>query len=95
MLREHPAVKDAGVVGVPDGIRGQRIEAYVELRDGVLGDDRLQQDLINCVKTRYSRFAYPRRVVFAETLPRSATSKVQRAELRWIALASSRRSNHD
>jgi acetyl-CoA synthetase len=89
VLREHHAVQDAGVVGVADGIRGQRIEAFVELRDGVVGDEQLERELIDHVKTRYSRFAYPRRVVFVECLPRSATSKVQRAELRRIGLESS------
>jgi len=49
----------------------------------------LERELIDHVKTRYSRFAYPRRVIFTERLPRSATSKVQRAELRRIGLESS------
>jgi acetyl-CoA synthetase len=89
ILREHPAVKDAAVIGVPDHIRGQRIEAFVELQDGATGNDRLERDLIDHVKSRYSRFAYPGHVVFTDALPRSATSKVQRHELRRIALASS------
>ncbi|AEN13441.1 MULTISPECIES: AMP-binding protein [unclassified Streptomyces] len=82
VLRGHPAVADAGVVGVPDAVRGQAVKAWIELSPGYEADGSLAEDITRFARAAHSRFAYPRLIEFVDELPRSATGKIQRAALR-------------
>ncbi|MGF1338628.1 acyl-CoA synthetase [Streptomyces flavovirens] len=82
VLRGHPAVADAGVVGVPDTVRGQAVKAWIELSPGYEADGSLAEDITRFARAAHSRFAYPRLIEFVDELPRSATGKIQRAALR-------------
>ncbi|MUL49892.1 AMP-binding protein [Mycobacterium sp. CBMA293] len=82
VLSKHPAVADVAVVGRPDEIRGEVLEAFVVVVDHAVGDATLEAELQQLVKTTYSAHAYPRRVHFIDTLPRTSSGKVQRFVLR-------------
>ncbi|MDN3292550.1 AMP-binding protein [Streptomyces ficellus] len=81
-LLAHPDVVEAAVVGRPDELRGQVVVAYAVLRDGVPRDDATAQALRAFVKARLVPYKCPRRIVFLDALPRTATGKLQRFRLR-------------
>jgi benzoate-CoA ligase family protein len=81
-LIEHPAVLEAGVVGVPDEDALIKPVAYVVLRRGQTASDELAGELQSFIKARLAPFKYPRAVHFLEELPKTATGKIQRFKLR-------------
>ncbi|MBS1861436.1 MAG: AMP-binding protein [Actinobacteria bacterium] len=77
-IASHPAVLEAAVVARPDPHWGEVPVAFVELKpDGKVTDE----ELIDHVRDRIARFKAPKRVIFGQ-LPRTATGKVQKFELR-------------
>ena len=75
VLRSHPAVEDACVVGVADAEWGQRVAAMVALRPGATVSEG---DLIAYSRERLAGYKQPRMVVFVTELPQTASGKVQR-----------------
>ncbi|MGW7685386.1 AMP-binding protein [Kribbella sp. NPDC054772] len=75
-LAAHPAVAEAVVTGVPDDEFGQRLVAYVVLREPATGDE-----LIEHVKANLARYKTPRQIVILDEFPRNATGKVLRGKL--------------
>jgi acetyl-CoA synthetase len=78
----HPAVRECAVVAVPDAVRGEVIEAVVVLREGRTGGAELTSELQEWVKSRYAAHAYPRRVHYLDSLPKTPSGKIQRFVLR-------------
>ncbi|KSV92825.1 benzoate-CoA ligase family protein [Sinorhizobium sp. GL28] len=81
-LISHPEVAECAVVGAPDAERGQIVEAYVVLISGVSADDATIKRLQDHVKATIAPYKYPRSVKFLESLPKTATGKIQRFRLR-------------
>jgi acyl-CoA synthetase (AMP-forming)/AMP-acid ligase II len=78
LLAEHPKIEEVAVIGVPDADFGQRLKAFVVVREG----ERLsEQDVQEHVKANLARFKVPREVSFLRALPRNATGKVLKREL--------------
>jgi fatty-acyl-CoA synthase len=78
VLSEHPAVAEAACVGVPDEQFGQRLRAFVALRDGgEVTEEALQEH----VRDNLARYKVPREVLFVDELPRNPTGKVLKREL--------------
>ena len=81
-LVSHPAVAEAAAVGAPDEERGQVVRAVVVLRDGHDPDPGMARDLQDHVKRETAPYKYPRVVEFTRALPKTASGKIKRAELR-------------
>ncbi|MET8024200.1 class I adenylate-forming enzyme family protein [Streptomyces avermitilis] len=79
VLYTHPAVREAAVVGVPDGYRGETVKAYISLRPGA--DEDPAAFAAYC-KERLAAYKYPRQVEILPDLPKTASGKILRRELR-------------
>ncbi|HXD64925.1 MAG TPA: acyl-CoA synthetase, partial [Solirubrobacteraceae bacterium] len=78
LLAGHEAIAEAAVIGVEDEKFGQRLKAFVVLRDG----RELSEDEVKAyVKDNLARYKTPREVVFMDELPRNPTGKVLKREL--------------
>ena len=82
VLVTHPRVMETAVIGVPDALRGEVLEAFVVLRSGDGGDAELAAELQQLVKDQFAAHAYPRTVHFVDELPKTPSGKVQRYVLR-------------
>ena len=81
-LISHAAVAEAAVVGAPDEERGAVVRAVVVLREGFEPGSELAAELQEHVRRETAPYKYPRIVDFADDLPKTASGKVRRAELR-------------
>ncbi len=83
-LLEHPAVAEAAAVAAPDPERGSVVRAVVVLRDGEPGEDLVRELQDHCKRVA-APYKFPRIVEFADELPKTASGKIKRAELRAAA----------
>ena len=81
-LLSHPAVAECGVVGAADAARGAIVVAHVVLKDGHRPDAAMVTALQDHAKATIAPYKYPRRVVFTDNLPKTATGKIKRFSLR-------------
>ena len=81
-LMEHPAVAQAGVIGVPDPVAGEVVKAFVELRNGWEPSEELRLDIIGFARKRLGAAVAPRMVEFTTALPRTRSGKILRRLLK-------------
>ena len=82
VLAEHPSVLEAGVVGRTDADDLVKPYAYIVLKPDYAASLELEEELKQFVKAKIAVYKYPRWVEFVESLPRTATGKLQRFKLR-------------
>ena len=84
-LVSHPAVAEAAVVGRKDEVTGQAIAAFVTLRGGVVGDEKLIEELREHVASVIGPIAKPKSIVFTDDLPKTRSGKIMRRLLKDIS----------
>jgi long-chain acyl-CoA synthetase len=78
VLYEHPAVREAAVIGVPHDEYGEEVCAAVALKDGAAASP---DELREFVKEQVAAYKYPRHVWFVEELPKGPTGKILKREI--------------
>lgn len=83
-LMTHPSVLECAVTAVPDPVRGQVVKATIVLAKGWKdkAGDELKKELQNHVKVTTAPYKYPRVVEFVDELPKTASGKIRRVEIR-------------
>jgi acetyl-CoA synthetase len=81
----HPSVAEAAVIGQSDEDTGQSICAFVTLEGNLEGSDDLVQGIRETVAQRIGKFARPKRIIWADDLPKTRSGKIMRRLLRDIA----------
>jgi len=85
VVLEHPAVRECGVVGRADPVAGEVPVAFVALREGFVGCKKLEEELCAFVADRLTHYKQPREVRFVDAVPKTASGKILRRELRKLS----------
>jgi long-chain acyl-CoA synthetase len=78
-VMRHPAVEECAMVGIPDGRGSEITTLFVKKKDNAIVDE---SEIRNFLKGHLARFKIPRRIIFVEEFPKTATGKIKKTELR-------------
>ncbi|MBJ8104576.1 MULTISPECIES: acetate--CoA ligase [Bacillus cereus group] len=81
-LIEHAAVAEAGVIGIPDPVRGEIIKAFIALRAGYEPSEELKEEIRQFVKKGLAAHSAPRQIEFRDKLPKTRSGKIMRRVLK-------------
>ncbi|HEX3989080.1 MAG TPA: long-chain fatty acid--CoA ligase [Verrucomicrobiae bacterium] len=81
VIYQFPGVKEAAVIGIPDSRRGEQPLAFIAAQDGITLDEKALHEFL---REHLADYKVPRRLVFLPALPRNATGKVLKNELRKL-----------
>lgn len=85
-LNSHPAVMQSAVIGLPDPVAGQIVQAVIELKPGQVADDELRRSIMAHGRRLLGAAIAPRGIDFVASLPRTRSGKIMRRLLRARAL---------
>ncbi len=81
-LMEHPAVAEAGVIGIPEPTAGEVVKAFVALKNGVEPSEALRKELLGFARQRLGPAIAPKDIAFRNNLPKTRSGKIMRRLLK-------------
>ena len=81
-LMEHPAVAEAGVIGIPEPTAGEVVKAFVALKNGVEPSEALRKELLGHARQRLGPAVAPKDIAFRNNLPKTRSGKIMRRLLK-------------
>ena len=81
-LMEHPAVAEAGVIGIPDSTAGEMVKAFVALKNGFEPNEALRKELLGHARARLGPAVAPKDIAFRQNLPKTRSGKIMRRLLK-------------
>jgi acetyl-CoA synthetase len=81
-LMEHPAVAEAGVIGIPHPTAGEMVKAFVALKNGFESSDALRKELLGHARQRLGPAIAPKDIAFRQNLPKTRSGKIMRRLLK-------------
>jgi acetyl-CoA synthetase len=81
-LMEHPAVAEAGVIGIPEATAGEIVKAFVALKQGIEPNETLRKELLGHARKRLGPAVAPKDIVFRANLPKTRSGKIMRRLLK-------------
>jgi acetyl-CoA synthetase len=81
-LMEHPAVAEAGVIGIPDSVIGETVKAFVSLKRGYEPSEALRKELLGHARSRLGPAVAPREIEFRDSVPKTRSGKIMRRLLK-------------
>jgi long-chain acyl-CoA synthetase len=79
LLFEHPKVREVAAVGIPDGLYGEEVKAFVVLKQG---EEATTEQILSFCRERLADYKCPKSVEFLEELPKGPTGKILKRQLR-------------
>jgi acetyl-CoA synthetase len=93
-ILKHPSVAMVAVVGSPDPVRTEIVKAFIVLKPGLSPDIALEDEIKQFVKVRLAAHEFPREIEFIDDLPKTATGKIIRKDLRRLETERAPSRNH-
>ena len=83
-LLAHGAVYEPAVIGAPDPVQGQKVKAFITLKDGHMPSSKLADEMRQFVRARLSAFQIPAEIEFIDAMPKTETGKIRRRDLKEL-----------
>ncbi len=84
VLNTHPKVAEVAVVGIPDELRGEIVRACISLKAGEMATE---EEIRSFCRQQMANYKVPKQVIFLDSLPKTATGKIRKEDLKHIPLS--------